>query len=301
MEKFTYRNIGMNQSIEIGYQSTPYILLDYEGMSVAEVLPVTHSGYKQNGASIDFLRLGPRIITIRFMDAQNDIGAIYQHKVQTIMSVFSSLYKGMLTYQNDYGTYILDDIIVSVPPTPINKYGVVQEYEVELTAYNPIFRSNTLTQKTLYIRQSSSSSWNGFTYDGTAPAPYWICFSNTAKTIVNPSIKHQYPLYNSTGGHSDVETQIKLINTYGGSGTSGYEVINNEYGNKGHKHVSYYPPSYISTLQRAVFEIGDISPNSTFSYLYPKSLNNFKLEYEASNNTASKDATLMYYSRYIGV
>lgn len=300
MEKITFCNQGTGTSQVFSYISDEFILLGYEGMSAVEVLPAVHSGYRQNGSTIDNVRLGSRIITLRFALKRDTMKLIYSVQ-QDIMKVFSPLGVGKLMYQNDQSTYVLDDVIVSSPPEPINKYGTYKEYEVELTAANPIFRSNNLSQTKLLTntRKYIYSS-------GTAPSEYYIeLVHNSSTTIVKPKITHETTIHvpsmsNYTGDIKTVTTYIELDASYGdvGSGKYGHQIISTGYGKKGQESIittSSTKPDNFELLDYA--SIGDITSGSTFDYIEPGA-NYFTLTTESGTPYS---CTLYYYPRYIGV
>lgn len=298
MERIVYYADGNYQ--DIGYNGSTYILLGVEGLSAVEVLPSLHSGYQQNGSSIDYLHLGNRIITIRFAIKRDTMQLLYS-SIRDIMARFSPLNTGKLTYQNDQNSYSLDNVFVSSPPTPINKYGTYQEFEVELTATNPIFRTTQISSYTL-----TKNNRKQLYYSGSAPTEYYIeIIHNSSSTITKPKIVHEKTIYlpsieGSAGIQKTITSYIELDATYGdvGSGKYGHEIICTGYGKKGQESIitsSVATPLHFHDL--GYNSIGDITSGSTFEQI-GKEYNYFTLTTESG--TPYK-CNLYYYTRYIGV
>lgn len=163
MERFTFTN-KYGSSVSIGYNNADFTLLEYEGLTTAEVLPVTYSGYRQHGNSVSHIGIGVRIITISFIDVANSMAQVYERR-RNLAKVFNPTMLGTLKYENDYITVVLDNVEVTTQPSPTKRYGTLQEYEVELTAHKPFFRDENMTVIT--------GSGFDFTYTGDIPAP-WI-------------------------------------------------------------------------------------------------------------------------------
>lgn len=300
MEKITYYNQGTGTSQVFTYTSDEFILLDYEGMSAVEILPTVHSGYRQNGSTIDYTRLGSRIITLRFALKRDTMKYLYSAQ-RDIMQVFSPLGIGKLKYENDWTSYMLDDVIVTSPPTPINKYGTYKEYEVELTAANPLFRSTSISQTKLF------KDTRKYIYgSGTAPTEFYIeLVHNSSATIVKPKIKHEATVHvpsisSPTGYLETVTTYIELDGTYGdvGSGKYGHQIICTGYGKKGQESIITTSPNKPDDFELLDYaSVGDITSGSTFSQIGPGT-HYFTLTTESGT---PQSCTLYYYPRYIGV
>lgn len=136
MERFIYTNAN-GGTITIGYNDEN-ILLEYDGLTAADILPNVSQGYHQNGYTLNHIGMGARIVSITFMTVSNDMEQSYM-KRRSITSIFNPLVKGQLVYENDYIKVALD-VVVSAMPQQVERMGRLQKYEVELTAYNPFFR-----------------------------------------------------------------------------------------------------------------------------------------------------------------
>lgn len=183
MEQFTFTN-KLGNSITIGYNNADFTLLEYDGLTTVEVLPYTHQGYNQYGNTVDTLGIGTRIITIRFLDAGNNMEQIYTRR-RNLASVFNPALLGTLEYENDYVDVALDDVEVTTQLTIEKRYGTIQEYEVELTAHSPWFRDTTMTVVSL----TNGSAYN-LNYTGDVPTPWLIQWElSNGLTLEDPKIE----------------------------------------------------------------------------------------------------------------
>lgn len=201
MEKFIYRN-PMGQSITIQYGGT-YILDSYDGLSAAEIIPITTKGYRQNGITLNHTSLGTRIINIYFYVHTDSMLTFYE-KRRYLAALFNPLLgEGVLTYTNDFTTKSIS-VLPTVLPTPVEKYGTLQLLNIELTANNP-FWYDTVEN---VLRMGDYE--NGFTFPmGAVSYPF--------ATLGSIATIHNYgdwttPLNIEFRGPADTP-KINLINT----------------------------------------------------------------------------------------
>ena len=292
MEKFTFTN-NFNVSTTIGYNNTDFTLLDYDGLTTAEVIPITHQGYSQYGNTVDKLGIGTRIITIRFLDNQNTMAQIYERR-RHLAKTFNSYVLGTLEYQNDYIDVVLENVEVSVQPHPINRFGTVQEYEIELVAHYPWFRDKELTEVELAYHEPYY-----LTYNGDVPTPWIMQFEvDDTHSVTNPSIYIANPAYH-------FEPDI---------GTNGYVYINGTfthteenpllyfgactaYGKKGYgDNLSQVNQYYELSYKDTVWSSKNVGGYSRFIDLIPGL--NLVLISGLGNPVSLK---LKYYNQYAGV
>lgn len=154
MESFTYIN-PTGDYIIIAYNNPQIKLLGYDGLTAPEIMPETTQGYNQNGYSLKKNKLGSRYITIDFLIYGSDMANFYELRKE-VGSVFNPLLgEGLLKYTNDYASYCIK-CTPTLTPYPIEKNANLQQFQLELTAFNPFF----------YPAEPS----NGF-YDIIAPPP----------------------------------------------------------------------------------------------------------------------------------
>ena len=139
MERLTFTN-SFGKSITLDY-SNDYIIDSYDGLTAAEIIPVSTRGYRQNGYTRINTSLGSRYININFYVYAETMAAFYE-KRRNLASVFNPLLgEGILTYTNDFTSKSIKGI-VSVAPTPTNKMGSLQLFNVEITCDNPFWFDN---------------------------------------------------------------------------------------------------------------------------------------------------------------
>jgi len=283
MEKFTYKN-ALGNTITIDYSGN-YVIDSYDGLTASEIIPITSSGYKQNGATYISTNLGIRIINITFGVIASDTFDMYAAR-RNVVSVFNPLLgEGTLTYTNDFISKSIR-VAVTAAPTPAAKYGTIQYYTVELTANNPLWFDNAESAVKLGdftgglsfplqfegdgVIYAQKGDIANITIEGDVPSPIRAEFKNTS---VNPKLE----LIN-TGEFIKVETSIDEGESL---------IINTEYGNKTVKKVTE------SSVESA-FHL--ISLNSTFFSL-PKGLN--KLSF--SGDAGTPEVYIYYRNYYVGV
>lgn len=136
MEKFIYRN-PRGQAITLRYGGS-YILDSYDGLTAAEVIPISTKGYRQHGSTHKHTMLGTRIINIFFYLYADSMAAFYE-KRRYLAQVFNPLLgEGVLTYENDFTTKSIS-VLPTILPSPVQKMGSLQLLNVELTASNPFW------------------------------------------------------------------------------------------------------------------------------------------------------------------
>lgn len=139
MESFKFIN-SIGKSITLDYTSD-YIIESYDGLTASEIIPVTTRGYRQDGYTRVNTNLGSRYISINFYVYADSMAAFYE-KRRNLASVFNPLLgEGTLIYTNDYTSKSIKGV-VSVPPTPIEKMGSLQSFNVEITCDNPLWFDN---------------------------------------------------------------------------------------------------------------------------------------------------------------
>lgn len=291
MEKFTFTNI-YDIPTTIGYNNADFTLLEYEGLTIAEVIPVTHQGYDQYGDTVDKLGIGTRIITIRFLDSESNMTQIYQ-KRRNLAKSFNPYILGTLEYQNDYIDVVLDNVEVSVQPHPINRYGTVQEYEVELVAHNPWFRDTTLTEVSI-----NAGVANLITYNGDIPAPWIIQFEvNSNTTLVNPLV---YVSNSRISPEDDTYGPVYLNGsfTYTEENPIKYFGVCSAYGKKGYgDNLSHIFPNEELTFSNTVWTSKNIRGYSRFVDLTP----GVNLVRGQASSGTPVSVKLKYYNQYAGV
>lgn len=139
MERLTFTN-SLGKSITLDY-SGDYILDSYDGLTATEIIPVSTRGYRQNGYTRVSTNLGSRYININFYVYAETMAAFYE-KRRNLASVFNPLLgEGTLTYTNDYTSKSIKGV-VSIAPTPTNKMGSLQIFNVEIVCDNPFWFDN---------------------------------------------------------------------------------------------------------------------------------------------------------------
>lgn len=283
MEKFVYKN-SLGRTITIDYAGN-YMLDSYDGLTASEILPITTTGYKQNGSTFISTNLGIRMIELKFGIFANSALDMYT-KRREIVGVFNPLLgEGTLTYTNDFISKSIN-VVVTEAPTPAEKYGTIQYYTVELTANNPLWFDNAESAVKLgdYIGGLSfplQFEEDGVIYaqkgdianiiiEGDVPSPIRVEFKNTS---VNPRLE----LIN-TGEFIKVETSIDEGESL---------IINTEYGNKTVNKVTE------NSIESA-FHL--ISLNSTFFSL-PRGINRLSF----SGDAGTPEVYIYYRNYYVGV
>lgn len=228
MEQFKYTN-SKGESITFDY-SGDYLINSYSGLTAAEVIPITRSGYLQNGVSMFGVNMGIRIISLSFFIHSTSMAQTYERRNQ-LAKVFNPLLgQGVLTYTNDYLSRKID-VIPTVLPEPKDKYGTLQRYEVELTAHNPLWYQTVENSILLsaytgvhfpmkfnsVVKFESTGSYADITNSGDVEAPIRAEFRNAAE---NPTIA-----LNNSGAFIKVSTSIEngeklIINTAYGNKTA---------------------------------------------------------------------------------
>lgn len=139
MEQFIYTN-PVGNSITIDYRGD-YLIDSYDGLTAADIEPITVKGYNQNGYTLSGLTYGARHINLNFLMKARNIEGIYQ-KRRELASLFNPLLgEGTLTYTNDYISKSIQ-CVPTVLPTPVDKMGLLMLMNVELTANNPFWFDN---------------------------------------------------------------------------------------------------------------------------------------------------------------
>lgn len=139
MESFKFIN-SSGKSITLDYTSD-YIIESYDGLTASEIIPVSTRGYRQNGYTRVNTNLGSRYININFYIYAESMVAFYE-KRRKLASVFNPLLgEGTLIYTNDYTSKSIRGV-VSVAPTPTNKMGSLQLFNIEITCDNPLWFDN---------------------------------------------------------------------------------------------------------------------------------------------------------------
>lgn len=293
MEKFTFTN-NYNVSATIGYNNADFTLLDYDGLTTAEVIPITHQGYNQYGNTVDKLGIGTRIITIRFLDNQNTMAQIYERR-RLLASTFNSSVLGTLEYQNDYIDVVLDNVEVSVQPHPITRYGTLQEYEVELVAHNPWFRDKELTEVDLVYNEPQ---W--LLYNGDVPAPWIIQYEvDSTHSITNPHLYITNQFYNfEPKVGADAYVYINGTFTYTEENPLKYFGACTAYGKKGYgDNLSQANQNQELSFNNTTWSGKNIGGYSKFIDLVPGS--NYIVNGSGGGTPVS--LKLKYYNQYAGV
>lgn len=142
MEQFTYVS-AHGKSIVINYDG-PYILEypGYEGIGRGEVIQRVTSGYKQLGNTLEDTKFGVRVMTITFNVEADSMTEAYTRRAE-IGAVFNPLAgEGELTYENNAVKRSIK-CAVTQQPEPTERLGLLQQYQIELTAqqslwYDPV-------------------------------------------------------------------------------------------------------------------------------------------------------------------
>jgi hypothetical protein len=284
MEKFVYKN-KLGKTITIDYAGN-YMLDSYGGLTASEILPITTTGYKQNGSTFISTNLGIRIISIKFGVFAGDALDMYTAR-RKIVSVFNPLLgEGTLTYTNDFISKSIN-VVVTEAPTPDKKYGTIQYYTVELTANNPLWFDNAESaiklgdytgglsfplqfeeDGVIYAQKGDIAN---ITIEGDVPSPIRAEFKNAS---VNPKLE----LIN-TGEFIKVETSIDEGESL---------IINTEYGKKTVNKVN------LDSSIESAFHL--ISPDSNFFSL-PIGRNILGF----SGDAGTPEVYVYYRNYYIGV
>ena len=156
MEKFIFRNAA-GQEATLDYDGE-FMIDSYEGLTSADVNPVTIQGYKQNGMTMNSITYGARIIYINFYVVAKNMNELYE-KRRRLASVFNPLLgNGVLTYTNNFISKSIT-CIPTMTPAPKDKMGSLQRASIELTAYNPFW----------YDTEESALKLEGFTGGAAFP------------------------------------------------------------------------------------------------------------------------------------
>lgn len=277
MEKFTFTN-KYGSSISIGYNNADFTLLEYEGLTTAEVIPMTYKGFRQHGDTVSYIDMGARIVTISFLDIGTDMTNIYRRR-RNLASVFNPTVLGTLKYENDYISVVLEDVEVTTQPSPTNRYGTLQEYEVELTAHNPFFRDETMTE-------ISGNSFT-FTYTGDIPAS-WIAEWNFSTNDYNPSSVYIYNQGNNSSAL--IYPDFTTIDLPIGSSSAYYGVCT-AYGKKG---TCLQDSGYGALDFNSNWVAARIRSDSKYCNIYPGTV-------EVGIGMSGQSTKLKYYNWYSGV
>lgn len=136
MEKFQFTN-AIGGTVILDYDGS-FLIDSYDGLTAAEILPITIQGYQQNGYKMTNINYGMRAININFYVHGTSMADLYE-KRRMIASVFNPLLGyGVLTYTNDYISKSIT-CIPTITPTPTEKMGNLQIFNIELTAHNPFW------------------------------------------------------------------------------------------------------------------------------------------------------------------
>lgn len=136
MEQFIYTNPS-GKSITIDYKGE-FLIDSYDGLTSAEIEPITIKGYKQNGYTLSGISYGARNINLNFLMRAKNAEELYK-KRRTLAQVFNPLLgQGTLTYTNNYISKSIK-CVPTVVPTPVDKMGLLCLVNVELTANNPFW------------------------------------------------------------------------------------------------------------------------------------------------------------------
>lgn len=284
MEQFIYKN-ALGSTITIDYTGN-YLIDSYDGLTASEIIPITTSGYKQNGSTYISSNLGIRVINLTFGVIADSTLDMYAAR-RNVVSVFNPLLgEGTLTYTNDFISKSIK-VVVTASPTPAAKHSTIQYYTVELTANNPLWFDNEESAVKLGDFTGGLSYPLQFNDDGViyaqkgdianieivgdVPSPIRAEFKNT-------SVKPKLELTN-TGEFIKVEISIE-------DGES--LIINTEYGKKTVTKVNADDSTENANHL--------ISLNSTYFSL-PKGNN--KLSF--SGDAGTPEVYIYYRNYYIGV
>lgn len=136
MEKFVYTN-PIGNTITLDYSGS-YLIDSYDGLTAADIEPITIKGYNQNGYTLCNLNYGLRHINLNFLMTASSAEEFYQ-KRKELASIFNPLLgEGVLTYTNNYLSKSIR-CYPSVTPTPTERMGLAVLVNVELTATNPFW------------------------------------------------------------------------------------------------------------------------------------------------------------------
>lgn len=143
MERVTFIS-GTGRSISLTYGAPQCSLLSITGLSALDIAPVTAKGYGQHGATLETTQLGPRQLRLLFSLQAASPDLLYQARDE-LTAIFSPLAgTGRLTYENDWVKRVID-AAVTLAPTETDVRGLYRIFEVELTAYDPLWRDPTET------------------------------------------------------------------------------------------------------------------------------------------------------------
>lgn len=138
MESVTFIS-GTGRSISLTYGAPQCALLSITGLSALDIAPVTAKGYGQHGATLETTQLGPRPLRLSFSLQAASPDLLYQERDE-LTAIFSPLAgTGRLTYENDWAKRVID-AAVTLAPTETDVRGLYRIFEVELTAYDPLWR-----------------------------------------------------------------------------------------------------------------------------------------------------------------
>jgi hypothetical protein len=136
MERFTFVS-AYGRSIVIDYDG-PNVLEGYEGIGRGEVIQRATSGYKRIGNTLQETKYGIRIMTITFSIEADTMTEAYMRRSE-MGSVFNPLAgEGILTYENNAVRRSIK-CEVTQQPDPTERSGLLQQYQVELTAQESLW------------------------------------------------------------------------------------------------------------------------------------------------------------------
>lgn len=136
MEKFIYTNPA-GKSITFDY-SGDYLIETYDGLTSAELEPITIKGYSQNGYKLGNMLFGARYITIYFDMIGKTAEDIYMKRAALGSILNPILGEGILTYTNDSVSRSIR-CIPSVLPTIQERMGLLVKMSIEFACYNPFW------------------------------------------------------------------------------------------------------------------------------------------------------------------
>lgn len=186
---------------------------------------------------------------------------------------------GMLQYQNDYLTAKLEKVQVTAQITQTNRRGLLQEYEVELTAHNPIFMVGEEKEVQLALREKTTITLNN---DIPTPIRIWHYSCD------NPGFRIDY---------SNRDAEITAYLEYKTNTTTTDEIIyiNSTYDQKNMKYGEYgLEEQYARDIT------GSLEAGSKF-FMLNNGANELTLDCDMYISTTRPYARLFYYDCRTGI
>ena len=196
METLTYTVAG--RSIKLDYSLTGSFLIEkIAGLTAADIETGAQRGYGQNGYTLRDMAYGARHINVNFLIVGTSRADLYK-KRQLVSQVFNPLLGvGELVYTNDANARAIK-CLPTITPTTVNRMGLVDQCNVELTCNDPFWydvrESSVVLRGTagglrfpLHLPTRFSQSGGVALIDnvGDVPAPVRAVYRNT---VNNPRL-----------------------------------------------------------------------------------------------------------------